>query len=143
MKIQDVFKLLPVSVLVLLFATSLNAQTEPAPAARPKPDKAKMAERYQKNADELAKELNLSEEQKAKFKQIDEDFAAKAKAARSSNKEEMTQLRAERVEAQKTVLTPEQAAKYDEIRAKKKAEMEEKKAQHQNKGGGKKEDNKQ
>lgn len=117
MKIQVVFKSLFVA---LLAATSLHAQTgqPPAPA---KDASVTPAERRQKHSDQLATELNLTPEQKAQFKKFDEEYAAKSKAMRAAQKEEATKLRAEKISAHKSVLTKEQAAKYDEIEAKKKA----------------------
>jgi protein CpxP len=117
MKVQVVFKPLFVA---LLAATSLQAQTEQPPAPA-KDAKVTPAERQQKHSDQIATELNLTTEQKAQFKKFDEEYAAKSKAMRTAQKEEATKLRAEKISAHKSVLTKEQAAKYDEIQAKKKA----------------------
>lgn len=135
MKLRILFKPLPLTLLALLSFVTLNAQTEkPSPS---KDARANMAERRQSNADELAKELNLSDEQKAKLNKIDEDFAAKAKASREARKENAQQLREERIKAYKSVMTPEQAAKYDEYREKKKAEHKQKSQQRQEKRANK------
>jgi Spy/CpxP family protein refolding chaperone len=92
------------------------AQSEAAPVG--KVQAADTESRKQDN--QLVKDLNLTPEQEAHFKKTDEEFRAKNKAARSAKKQEATQLREERIKAHKSVLTPEQAAKYDEIVAKKK-----------------------
>lgn len=126
MKMHVFLKSLPIAALAFFLATALNAQTDqPAPTTRPGKEKA--TARHEQNNEELAKELNLTEEQKAKFKKIDEEHATKAKANRAANKEEAAKLREEHIKARKSVLTPEQAAKYDEIQAKKQAKREEKK----------------
>lgn len=126
MKMHVFLKSLPIAILAFFLATALHAQTDqPAPTTRPAKEKVKA--RYHQNNDELAKELNLTEEQKAKFKQIDEEHATKVKAKRAANKEEAAKQREEHIKARKSVLTPEQAAKYDEIQAKKQAKREEKK----------------
>lgn len=110
--------------LVATFATlSLHAQTEAAPVKAPKP--APRAEQPKEGGENLAKELNLTEEQKAQFKKADDDFAAKRKAAKSDKSADMKALREERMKAHKAALTPEQAKKYDEIQAKKEAKRAE------------------
>lgn len=131
MKLRILSKSLLIALVACFAAASLNAQTQPPPAA--KPVKVAPAERHQKHSDEVAKDLNLTPEQKAQFQKIDEDYKAKSKAARTARKEEGAKLREEKIKAHKAVLTPEQAAKYDEIMAKKKAKHEhkkEKRAEH-------------
>ena len=126
MKLQLLSKSLFAALLMFFAAAHFTAQTEPAPTA--KPAKVTPAERHQKHSDEVAKELNLTPEQKAQFQKIDEEYKAKSKATRAAKKEEAAKIREERIKAHKAVLTPEQAAKYDEIQAKKKAKHEGKKA---------------
>ena len=92
-----------------------QTQTEtgnvPKGKGRPRPH----AEDGMKRADEnMAKDLNLNETQKEKFKQIDEAYKAKMKAAHANKKADMDKMRAERQAAHKSVLTQEQARKYDE-----------------------------
>ncbi len=116
------------AALLLAFATlSLNAQTEAAPVKRPKPattegvKPATSARPEQERGENYAKELNLTEEQKAKFKKADEDFAAQRKAKKAANKEESEAMRQARNKAHREVLNADQLKKYDEMEAKKAA----------------------
>lgn len=130
MKIQLLSKSLLAALLICFAAVSLHAQADPAT-----PDGPPNIE----NTDQIAKDLNLTPEQKAQLKKIDEEFKAKHKANKAAKKEEAAKIREERIKAHKSVLTPEQAAKYDEILAKKKAKREEKKQKKAEKKAAKKE----
>lgn len=134
MKIRFDLKSLIVILIAGLSAVSLNAQNEKAPAGKPR-----IIERMQKNDDNLAKDLNLTPEQQAHFKKTNEEFVTKAKAAKTARKEEAARLREERIKAHKSVLSAEQAAKYDEIMAKKKAKFEARKQEKAKKKAAKKE----
>ncbi len=127
MRNQVVFKSFFVAMLAFFTVASVHAQTEPQPAAAKKEKAAKM-ERRQQHSDKVATELNLTPEQKAEFKRIDDEHADKKKAAHAAKKEEASKLRTERTKAHKAVLTKEQAAKYDEMQAKKQAKHAEKKS---------------
>lgn len=120
MKIRFDLKSLIVILIAGLSAVSLNAQNEKAPEGKPR-----VMERMQKHNADLAKDLNLTPEQQAHFKKTNEEFRTKAKAAKTARKEEAAKLREEKIKAHKSVLNAEQAAKYDEIMAKKKAKFEE------------------
>jgi Spy/CpxP family protein refolding chaperone len=125
---------------LFLFGTILNAQTDPKKQkeGRPAPTGTTAERPANSGDDDLANELNLSPEQKAQFKKINEEYKAKAKAQRSQSKEEMQKMRAERHAAHKALLNEEQARKYDEILAKRqeraKAKQQERKA-HRKEGG--------
>jgi len=126
---------------LFLFASLINAQTEPAKQreGRQAPADKTMARPDNSEDDKLATELSLSPEQKAQFRKINEEYKAKAKAQRSESKEEMQKMRAERQAAHKAVLNAEQARKYDEMIAKRqeKAQSNHKARKEQRKGGGK------
>ncbi len=119
MKLHVFSKTLFLAALAFFSFATVNAQSDAAPVG-----KAKMSEKKQHHDDQIAKDLNLSEDQKARFKKIDDEYAAKAKEKRSAKKEEMARMREEKIKAHKAVLSPEQAAKYDEIMAKKQAKKE-------------------
>lgn len=123
MRNRIAFKSALVAVLAIITCSFAQAQSQKAPAKVEKTEIEK-TQRRQKHDEKWAKDLNLTPEQQAQFKKIDDDHAAKAKAARSAKKEEAEKLRAERIAAHKAVLTKEQAAKYDEIQAKKAAKRE-------------------
>lgn len=115
------------AALFLAFTTlSLSAQNEPAPAPKPAPtQRAKPAasERPQpaERGDNYATQLNLTEEQKAKFKKADDDYIAQRKANRTASKEQSEALRQARVKAHREALNADQLKKYDEMEAKKEA----------------------
>ncbi len=119
------------AVLFLAFTTlSLSAQTETAPVKRPRPAStqgtkpAPSARPEQERGENYAKELNLTEEQKAKFKKADEDFAAQRKAKKAANKEEAEAMRQARIKAHREALNADQLKKYDEMEAKRAARRE-------------------
>ena len=122
------------SIFVILMAfftvASLHAQSDPAPGS-----KTNRTEKRQKQEDRYAKELNFTEEQKTRFKKIDDDYSAQAREKRAAKKEEMTRIREEKIKAHKAVLTPEQAAKYDEMLAKKQVKKEHRKKKKMGKKG--------
>jgi len=116
---------------------SLAGNTLMAQEAPPKGDKgqrpppppesqAQMEKREAAETDEMSKELNLTPEQKAQIKKIDQDFKAKRKVEKNERREAHEQARAERVKAHKAVMTPEQSAKYDQVLAKREAKHKEK-----------------
>lgn len=112
--------------LLAFSALSMSAQTEAAPVKAPKPAstaRTKPAPEHSQmeRGDNYAKELNLTEEQKAKFKKADEDFAAQRKAKKAANKEEAEAMRQARSKAHREALNADQLKKYDEMEAKKAA----------------------
>ncbi len=121
MKKHVLSKTIFAALAAFLSVAALHAQSDTAPAGD-----AKMTAKKQ-HGDQLARDLNLSEEQKAKFRKIDEEYAAKARERRAARKEESAKMREERIKAHKAVLTPDQAAKYDKIVAKKQAKKENRK----------------
>jgi len=133
MKKHVLSKTIFAALAAFLSVAALHAQSDTAPAGD-----AKMTAKKQ-HGDQLARDLNLSEEQKAKFRKIDEEYAAKAKERRAAKKEESAKMREERIKAHKAVLTPEQAAKYDEIMAKKQAKKDSRKKKMMEKKKEKKE----
>lgn len=125
MKLQFLFKSLPLAILALFTVATLSAQTGKSKAA----PKQKVEASEAKEDEQMTKDLKLTPTQKAEFKKADDAFKAKAKAARNANKEEMEKMREERIRAHKAVLTPEQAKRYDETLAKREARRQEKHTQ--------------
>ena len=79
-----------------------------------------------KHLDKLAKELNLTPEQKDKISVIMKENGEKRKAEMQKMREN-AKVEREAIDAKiKEVLTPEQAQKYDKMQADRKAKMEEK-----------------
>lgn len=137
MKHRIIFRTFFAAALAIFSIAFAQAQSQKAPAKVEK-NNIEKAQRRQQHDEKWAKELNLTPEQQAQFKKIDEEHSAKAKAARSAKKEEAEKLRAERIAAHKSVLTKEQAAKYDEIQAKKAAKREDRQAKKADKKAAKK-----
>lgn len=77
----------------------------------------------------MAKELNLSKEQKAAFDKIDQEYKVKHQEIKKARKAELEQARKERQTAHKAVLNAEQAKKYNELVAERKARKEAHKAE--------------
>ncbi len=128
MKMYKSIHFLSVMLFALLFASVAQAQSGTAPSRN---QSSKNSEVKSKDkGDHMADELKLTPEQRAQFKKADDEYKMKAKAAKSDKKEDMARMREERKRAHKSVLTAEQAAKYDEIMARKEA----KKAQKDHKG---------
>lgn len=123
-------------LLVAFFITaSAQAQSDQGPSK-----KDRTAGAQQKSREHHSKwqdELNLTPEQKAKIKAADDDYNAKSKASREAKRNDMDKLRAERDRAHRSVLTPEQAKKYDEIKARKAAKKEDKQMRKQTAKPGK------
>lgn len=122
--------------LAVFVSAQLHAQTEPQKPVRPAQPRDVEA-RQQAGEDEMARELNLTEEQKAEFKKANEAYRAKAKGLREDQREEMQKLRTERSKAHKAALNAEQAKKYDEMMARRearKAEYQAGKAGEKNNG---------
>ena len=122
MRIHIVLKSLSMAMLTLFVASTLSAQVEPVPAPKVKQDK--VVDYYDQHGDELVAQLNLTEDQKGKFIQIDEQYAIRIKTAVDAKKGEEYQLRADKLKAKRGLLTPEQVTRYDEIMAKKKTEFD-------------------
>ena len=79
--------------------------------------------------DNMAKELTLNDSQKTQILAIEEDLAAKRKAlpkemSREDRRKQSTANRAEAETKIKAILTPEQQPKYDEMQAKRRAQMQ-------------------
>lgn len=83
-----------------------------------------------KRLDRMAKDLNLSVEQKDKIAAIFKENDAKAKVVMDKVKEDMDAIRATGDKQVKEVLTPEQVQKYDKI----KEEMQKKVGEGRGKG---------
>jgi Spy/CpxP family protein refolding chaperone len=131
-KIKIIFTALFLALFTLA-GNTLLAQDGPPPKGdkgqRPPPppeSQAQMEKREAAETDEMSKELNLTPEQKAQIKKIDQDFKAKRKVEKNERREAHGQARAERVKAHKAVMTPEQSAKYDQVLAKREAKHKEK-----------------
>ena len=132
MKMNKSIKSLSVLLFALFFVAAAQAQSDPAPSKKGKTAGTEM--KSKKKADAMEDELKLTPEQKAQFKKADDNFKAKSKATRSAKKEDMEQLREERKRAHKAALNADQAAKYDEIMARKEAKKAQKDHQKPRKG---------
>ncbi len=131
MRLQSIVRLALIVVVALFSSLSSYAQTQPAPTAKPRP-KLTQEQHQQKRYDQAARELNLTPEQKAKFEQTDRAYDEKMRAKRMASKEEISQLRTERMNAHKALLNREQVAKYEQWQAKK----QQHKGRKQHKGKG-------
>lgn len=136
MKLRSLLKSVPALALAVFASAQLYAQTEPQKPARPVPPQ-NVEARQQAGEDEMTRELNLTEEQKAAFKKANDEYRAKSKDLKADQREEMQKLRAERSKAHKAALTAEQAKKYDEIMAKREARKAEQAGKQGNKNSGK------
>lgn len=125
------FKSLALVFLAFFVTATLSAQaTGAAPVKKVKTaSKANIEANEAKGDEDLARELNLTAEQKAAFKKAGDEYKAQSKEAKNARKEERERLRAERVKAQRAVLTADQLKKYDELNAKKEAHRNHKQAQ--------------
>ena len=132
MKFQSLVRTALIAAIAFFSITSLSAQTRPDPTAAKQ--KKSMEGRQAKRQDEVARELELTPEQKRKFEQADKKYDDKIKANRSGRNADMKQLQEERRRAHKALLTREQAAKYDQMIARKDAKRD---AQQQKKAGKK------
>ena len=136
MKLRSLLKSVSALTLAVFASAQLHAQTEPQKPARPVPPQ-NVEARQQAGEDEMTRELNLTEEQKAAFKKANDEYRAKSKGIKADQREEMQKLRAERSKAHKAALTAEQAKKYDEIMAKREARKAEQAGKQGNKNNGK------
>lgn len=136
MKLRSLLKSVSALTLAVFASAQLHAQTEPQKPARPVPPQ-NVEARQQAGEDEMTRELNLTEEQKAAFKKANDEYRAKSKDLKADQREEMQKLRAERSKAHKAALTAEQAKKYDEIMAKREARKAEQAGKQGNKNSGK------
>ncbi len=98
-------------LVAIMIALPFIVQAQPPQGPPPPPTAEERAVRLEK----LAKDLNLTEEQKAKFKQAENDFFAKAEKLQGEIKPQMDTLHKERDEAVKTILTAEQYAQLQKI----------------------------
>ncbi len=122
-------KMYVLGVVLLIGLHQLQAQNKPGNRGQRFQKSEKMNARN--NAIEFAKELNLTDEQKAKVKTINEEFRTKAKALKDNDKltmgeykTQMAALQKERKEKLEAVLTPEQKQKAKELRQKNKEKKE-------------------
>ncbi|MBE6447850.1 MAG: hypothetical protein E7018_00930 [Alphaproteobacteria bacterium] len=101
---------------VLMLCSGVSIANEPK---HPTPEK--RIEHMQKMEQDLAKKLNLTEEQKAKAKQIREDGRAKMK----EHHRQMEELRKQNMADFENILTPEQKENFAKIKAEHKAKVKE------------------
>jgi len=123
------FKLFLSAALVCTTTYFVQAQTD-APATT-RPDAATTATKphHGSHNAQLEKDLNLTEEQKAHFKKVNSEFREKEKADHKAKAEQRQQRHEARDKELKSKLTPEQAAKYDQIMAEKKTKRHEQKGE--------------
>jgi Spy/CpxP family protein refolding chaperone len=100
--------------LVLTFMMLVvNMQAQPPQGPPPPPTAEQRAEHLNK----LAKDLKLTDDQKAKFKQAEDNFFAKAEKLHEEGKPKMDALHQERDETVKAILTTEQYAQLKKMEA--------------------------
>lgn len=95
------------AIWLLFFAltvVAMNAQNQPPQGPPPPPTAEQRAEHLEK----LAKELKLTDEQKAKWKEAEDHFFVQAEKIQAPNREKMETLRKERDEVVKEILTADQ-----------------------------------
>lgn len=126
MKMHMSIRLFPVLLFVLFLTATAQAQSDPNPAPQNKERMAGTQAKPKKHDLKLEDELKLTPEQRAKFKAADDDFRTKSKSTRQENREEIKRLRDDQRRAHKAALTSEQAAKYDEIMARRDAKKAQK-----------------
>jgi periplasmic protein CpxP/Spy len=118
-------KLLVLSLAACMFTLASKAQTERPMEAKPATERHKG--RHEKG--KMMKELNLSKEQQAQLKANHKEMKAKRDALKEQDnitvkemREKKAALKAEQEGKMATILTPEQKAKFDEMKKQKKAE---------------------
>lgn len=129
-------KLLALSIAASLFTFAASAQTDRAIS------KAEKQERHQgKHKGQLKKELNLSDDQGQKLKAINAEMKAKKEALKAQDnltvkemKERKAALKAEKRERMSAILTPEQKAKFQEMKKHKMGERGNRKGRGRGKG---------
>ena len=103
-------KLIMMAALCSCITTLATAQEE----VKDKPDVKQRAERQ---TDMMSRNLNLTEEQKAKVAEINMATAKEIREKGSNNKEQRMAAMAKRDECLKTILTADQLGKYEEMQA--------------------------
>jgi len=131
-------------VFFALLNFALFAQETPDKGHRPPPPPggADMEQRMEAEQSSMAKEVGLSAEQQAQIKKMDAEYKAKHKAEKQQRKEDHEKARQERIAAYKSVMTPEQSAKYDQWLQKRDAERMAKHEDHMKQKAEKKADKK-
>ncbi len=110
--------------LVLFMGMQLQAQTQDAPKNVKQTKEYSVEKRADRMANALGQDLQLSEEQVAKVKEIEMKFTNtmieyRKSADRSNMGEQVMELRKQKNEDIKAVLTPEQQEQYKELRREK------------------------
>ena len=108
-------KLMIMAALCGCIATAATAQE----ATKGKPEPKQRAERQ---TEMMSKNLNLTEEQKAKVAEINLSTAQEIREKGRDNKEQRTAVMVKRDERLKAILTPDQLGKYEEMQTRR-AEM--------------------
>ncbi len=134
MKFQSIVRTTLIAAAAFLFTLSLSAQSRPATGGKPKMSR---EDHHKKEREEMATELKLTPEQQAKFEQTDKKYDEKERAKKSASKDEMAQMRKERIQAHRALLNQEQAARFDKIQADKQARMAAHQQKKAEKGKGK------
>jgi periplasmic protein CpxP/Spy len=118
-------KLLVLSLAACMFTLASTAQTERPTETKPATERHKG--RHEKG--KMMKELNLSKDQQAQLKASHKEMKAKREALKAQDnitvkemKEKKAALKAEQESKMATILTPEQKAKFDEMKKQKKTE---------------------
>lgn len=103
---------------LVMFSASAYAAGPAEPLAKPVPNKEMKQKRWAEKAFEnLAKELSLTEEQKAECQKINQESREKIKPLM----EQIQKIRKENMEAFEKILTPEQKEQFSKMKAEKKA----------------------
>jgi periplasmic protein CpxP/Spy len=118
-------KLLVLSLAACMFTLASTAQTERPTETKPTTERHKG--KHEKG--KMIKELHLTKEQQAQLKANHKEMKAKREALKAQDnitvkemKEKKAALKAEQESKMATILTPEQKAKFDEMKKQKKAQ---------------------
>ena len=102
------------SLFALILMGSLFAQTPPPPKEEKTPE-----EKAKKQTEWMTKKLQLTEKQVAEVEKINKKYASEADKQRKEQMEKREKQRTQHEADIKKVLTPEQIAKYDELKKQK------------------------
>lgn len=123
MKISQLLVRLMAVAVLLTFGLTLMAQSEPQGGPPQGERRRPMMQSPEERLDRLAKDLNLTDDQKAKIKPILEKEADQMKALREDTSMSREDRRSKFMDVQqksyegiKAVLNPDQQKKYDEMR---------------------------
>lgn len=127
-------KLITLSLAALMFTAAASAQTDRATTAQ-----TEKGGRHKGGHDKMFKDLNLTTEQKAQLKEKNKDLKARREALKGQDnitvkemREKQKAIRDEQDKNMNAVLTPEQRAKYAELKKQRGDKMKGRKGKGQN-----------